>query len=344
MEKAPLEGIPKKIFQQICTSICGGQHDLSTQRDLINLSESCNRLAPAVRYVILQHVIVDITRLGSLLQYYLKYRSDQPQGSCILEITSGPGLPVANIPDGRLISECEDRIFEHQSEVQSQAEWLNDLVTGNLEAFLGLVLMQPPGLTDLRLGRSRLHAFPLLNRLFNEPQVVIRRGGYDWQRPSPWSRNYPDEIFDWIAPRLKALELPGHWDMVHAYDPTGVRLMPRVATLKAFTCLERLSAPYDALISLPGLHVPSGAVPHVPIENFPPTLQILVITDASRNHRMFQFLEQLLVKRKEKGMLPVLSRVEVCSGNRLEPSLGNNAEEDTIVANGRRLGIEICFG
>ncbi|KAH3993078.1 hypothetical protein HBI10_208850 [Parastagonospora nodorum] len=190
--------------------------------------------------------------------------------------------PVGADPD--FIARCESIIntaYCQQTRIGNSdaLQWKVAMRQDCLPALLAVLVSMLSNLRELKLGNTWLMDFPILSKMLS-PNVIASS-----MIPSPWLHPWLEGIKDTLRPKLAVLNVPADMSCLH--------LSRQANTVRA---LWWLSGPHQF-------------APPDPRELFPPSLQVLRVSEADpQTHR---FVEHLY-KAKIGGHLPALRRIEVC--------------------------------
>ncbi|KAH5301855.1 hypothetical protein HBI67_029710 [Parastagonospora nodorum] len=216
--------------------------------------------------------------------------------------------PVGADPD--FIARCESIIntaYCQQIRIGSTdaLQWKVAMRQDCLPALLTVLVSMLPNLRELKLGNTWLMDFPIFSTMLS-PDVVASS-----MIPSPWLHPWLEGIKDTLRPKLAVLNVPADMSCLHfSRQANTVFEFRRFTALRELAITSRALCPvlFVLIVDNCGLSGPHQFAPPDPRELFPPSLQVLRVSEADpQTHR---FVEHLC-KAKMGGHLPALRRIEV---------------------------------
>jgi hypothetical protein len=181
--------------------------------------------------------------------------------------------------------------IEQADEVSNRNKqaWEDALRAGHTNAFLALLLLILPNVSELMLGGSHIFHHPMLLKdadPWRGPMSSQTDGRIHWSDDTSTQQlrkhKYLAQLFEEKYSRLTKLEMPSSW--------TDISFPRRVS--------DRLEPRYYRFDSLQTLILPESALPHSPIVQshgmlfsaFPLTLGSLAIVDCTRSSTLFMLM------------------------------------------------------
>jgi hypothetical protein len=179
---------------------------------------------------------------------------------------------------------------------ESKTQWEKALHEDCISALFGVLLCTLPNLRELRLSNAWLMDFSIFWSL-QSPYVASSSTFV----PSAWKNQFLEEALAGLLPKLEILEVPA--DMSRLY----FHRTPTILDFRRFASLKEVGITMKALWWHPSL---TRNPPPDPREVFPPTLELLRISEAGLSKHVMALVQNMRLA-KSGGHFPALRRIEV---------------------------------
>ncbi|KAF2822853.1 hypothetical protein CC86DRAFT_385050 [Ophiobolus disseminans] len=201
---------------------------------------------------------------------------------------SSPAFPLWEL---KFVEKCQEVIAHLADDKRNERRWSNALAEDVVPALFGVLLCTLPNLRELILGDCWLMDMPIFASMVS-PDI-------NGASPHLWHHTYLNSVLATLLPKLEVLDVPA--------DMSSLWFSSRAATIfdfRGFQSLRKVGITMKALWWCPRMY----RSPPDPRELFPPTLEVLKISEATEYTPMF--LSNLCTAKKGRHF-PKLRRVEV---------------------------------